>query len=60
MKSIDIEENINGQDESQCVGNEQYVSSMRVAEFDFLDKALALNTPAPFNLRRLRKHAIKT
>ena len=35
MKSIDIEENINGQDESQCVGNEQYVSSMRVAEFDF-------------------------
>ena len=35
MKSIDIEENINGQDKSQCVGNEQYVSSMRVAEFDF-------------------------
>ena len=48
MKSIDIEENIYGQDESQCFGNGQYVSGMRVAEFDFLDKALALNKPAPF------------
>ena len=52
MKSIDIEENIYGQDESQCFGNGQYVSGMRVAEFDFLDKALALNKPLP--LRRLR------
>ena len=37
MKSIDIEENIYGQDKSQCFGNGQYVSGMRVAEFDFLN-----------------------
>ena len=46
MKSIDIEENINSQDESQCFGNGQYVSGMRVAEFEFLCKALALNKMA--------------
>ena len=48
MKSIDIEENIYGQDESQCFENGQYVSGMRVVEFDFLDNALALNKPTPF------------
>ena len=48
VKSIDIEENIYGQDESQCFGDGQYVSGMRATEFDFLDKALALNKPAPF------------
>ena len=39
MKSIDIEENIYGQDESQCFGDGQYVSGMRVAELNFITEA---------------------